>query len=263
MNSEASSCPIPLITVITVVRNDPVGLRRTLQSFGSDVNFEHVIVDGSDSPVSCRSVLDQFDAPRGGRVVVAELDNGPYHAMNKGIIAARGSWIWFLNAGDEVSAELDLSALETLLQNVAPHVPWAVGAVAVAGGRAPFKNEAVLDPQLIRRGRASQCHQGMFVRRQSIADVGLFNTRLKIAADYQMMYDLASVSAPAAVSQTVALFYRGGLSTHNRRRIMTENWLVRVRRWDAPFWWHLLDTLRTIKRCARPGVVDLAEEVGP
>lgn len=89
----------PVVTVITVVRNDPHGLERTLISLEAQT-FHHwqcIVVDGLSSE-------DTLDVLRQHAAMItdwiSEPDEGIYHAMNKGIARATGEWLLFMNAGD-------------------------------------------------------------------------------------------------------------------------------------------------------------------
>ena len=91
----------PLLSIITVCRDDAYGLRRTLQSFAglNHDRIETIVIDGSDGD-DCASVESAF---RGAiTVYVHGPDRGLYHAMNKGVARARGHGFLFVNAGDEI-----------------------------------------------------------------------------------------------------------------------------------------------------------------
>lgn len=89
----------PNISVISVVRNDKQGLARTIASVAMQnyTNYEYIVIDGNssdgtDEVIKRNSLLiDQL---------VVEPDLGVYHAMNKGVKLAKGSWLIFMNAGD-------------------------------------------------------------------------------------------------------------------------------------------------------------------
>jgi glycosyltransferase involved in cell wall biosynthesis len=89
----------PLLSIITVVRNDPVNLAKTLESVKSQSfrDYELVVVDGGSSNETL-DVIRKYEAQI--TTWFTEKDNGIYDAMNKGIRAARGLYIEFLNAGD-------------------------------------------------------------------------------------------------------------------------------------------------------------------
>lgn len=98
-----SECRTPLISVITVVRNDAAGLTRTLKS-GSEQGrtlFEHIVIDGAstdETPAVLAALRPQIDT------VVSEPDDGIYSAMNKGLCLASCDWVLFLNAGDRFAS---------------------------------------------------------------------------------------------------------------------------------------------------------------
>lgn len=99
---------MPLVTLITVVRNDSEGLRRTLDSVAAQTfrDFQFVMVDG----VSTDGTIDLIrQAPRVD-TWISEPDEGIYHAMNKGVALADGEWLLFMNAGDEFADTDALSA---------------------------------------------------------------------------------------------------------------------------------------------------------
>lgn len=103
----------PLISIITVVRDDPVALAETLKSVYSQTypNFEHIIIDGGsdhETPEILKS------AEYCSAQWVREPDNGIYDAMNKGATLANGDWIIFMNAGDTFYA---VDVLQRIFKN--------------------------------------------------------------------------------------------------------------------------------------------------
>ena len=101
------------VSVVTVVKNDPAGIRETLRSVASQngVQVEHIIIDGGSSDETLETIR-RFS----GRdlIVVSEPDSGPYDAMNKGVLASRGDIVATLNAGDVYTSETSLLTLTEL-----------------------------------------------------------------------------------------------------------------------------------------------------
>lgn len=89
----------PAITIITVVYNDRDNISNTIDSVVSQSydNLEYIVVDG----LSNDGTLGIIEANTLKiDLIISEKDKGIYDAMNKGIMAATGEWILFLNAGD-------------------------------------------------------------------------------------------------------------------------------------------------------------------
>ncbi len=100
-----------MVSVITVVKDDRIGLEKTIESVGAQEypNLEYIIVDGVSSDGTLE-VIEQNEHLIS--TWVSEADAGLYDAMNKGKALANGDRVLFLNAGDVFAAE---DALERLL----------------------------------------------------------------------------------------------------------------------------------------------------
>jgi acetyltransferase-like isoleucine patch superfamily enzyme len=93
---------MPLITVITVVRNGEEILEKTILSVINQTyaNIEYIIIDGASTDGTVNIIKkyeDKID------YWISEPDEGIYYAMNNGIDLATGAWINFMNAGDSFS----------------------------------------------------------------------------------------------------------------------------------------------------------------
>lgn len=94
----------PIVSVITVVYNAVDLLERTIVNILAQTypHIEYIIIDGGSSDGSLDIIhkySDRIDK------WVSEPDNGLYDAMNKGLKAATGDWVWFINAGDLIYSE--------------------------------------------------------------------------------------------------------------------------------------------------------------
>ena len=106
------------ISIVTVVKDDDEGLRKTLASMRAQAckECEYVIINGGKSfdKKLEKEVLDT-QLEFGRNVLLEEPDNGIYDAMNKGARLAKGDYVLYINAGDTL---YDKSVIENLVLNV-------------------------------------------------------------------------------------------------------------------------------------------------
>jgi len=93
----------PVVSVITVVYNNKNHIEKTIQSIAAQhfKNYEHVIIDGGSTDGTLE-IIQKYSHRLG--YFISEPDKGIYDAMNKGIRAARGEYIWFINSGDLIES---------------------------------------------------------------------------------------------------------------------------------------------------------------
>src|SRR5258706_1204581 len=92
------------ISIITINLNNKDGLANTIQSVigQSCDDYEYIVIDGASVDGSVEVInkyRDRID------YWVSEKDSGIYQAMNKGIKASSGDYLWFLNSGDSLVNE--------------------------------------------------------------------------------------------------------------------------------------------------------------
>ena len=168
------SRPAPLISVITVVKDDVTGVIATLSSvFDQTMSDYEVIVqdgastDGTTEALACfgRWIDDLETVP----------DDGIYDAMNRALVRARGEWVLFLNAGDVL---VDRDVLACVSDRLRDRVDLFVGlAIREEDG----KVHDYLPPEMYWAGSVND-HQASFVRRALAQELG-FDTRWRIVGD--------------------------------------------------------------------------------
>ncbi len=207
------------ITVITVTLNAAAvvgdALRSVLAQQHEDV--ELVLVDGGSSD----GTLDVVHALAGSRArVLAGPDAGIYDAMNKGIAAARGDALFFLNADDRL-------AHPGVLAELAQTLVWRSADLA-------FGDIVVFDEQqtrlrthrhvrVARLGHESLSHQAVLARRGCFDRVGSFDTRYRICADLDWFMRCGAAGLRFAyLPQLVCRCMAGGASSRQYTLKMQE-----------------------------------------
>jgi glycosyltransferase involved in cell wall biosynthesis len=211
---------VPLVSVVTVVKDDPRGLAATLTSLGSGdrAGTEVVVIDGS-ADRSAATAAEQA----GARYTWCE-PRGVYPAMNDGLTAATGEYVYFLNAGDTLVDPGVLPRIVTLLEEHRPR--WALGRVRFVGvdGRPmvepPWDYAAERDRSFA-RGRFP-AHQAVVMSREGLLADGGFDISYRVAADYAAVLRFSLRSDPLPLGLVLAEFHAGGLSTVAWRQAQRE-----------------------------------------
>ena len=99
-----------LLSIISITRNDFEGIQRTLLSLKpllvcGGASVEVIVVDGSDA--GPESLVPTAGFEQKNVTLLRQKGRGLYQAMNEGLEASRGKFAWFLNGGDESSAQWD------------------------------------------------------------------------------------------------------------------------------------------------------------
>lgn len=220
----------PLLTVITINRNDREGLRHTLESVLNEQalapdELEYIVIDGASTDGSAELLADyaaRTDLRHRISVWVSEADGGIYDAMNKGLSRATGKLVGIINSGDSLLP----SALAGLPDLHAEH-PGAVlyGAFSVM-------KDGVFD--WVQGFTASELpnkmipHNASFVPRTLYETYGPYDTSYKVCADYDLFLKLYTDGVPFVwINRIVCDYALGGLSDRAEQLRLTESVAIR------------------------------------
>jgi putative colanic acid biosynthesis glycosyltransferase len=226
---------VPSVSIITIVRNNDVGLARTRASVAAQAcrDFEWILVDGASTDVTRQRVADLLRS--GEARGISEPDGGIYDAMNKGLRLAAGDYVLFLNAGDRL---LDAGSLGAALAAVE-------GAgrpdVAFFASQMDFGNRVIVrpakQPSYIWHGQPG-LHQATFVKR-TVHLRHPFRDRFRVCGDYDVLARIVSGGAslrsfPAVVG--VNEFDNQSTSGRFKLRLMREALAVQRTELKLPLW---------------------------
>jgi glycosyltransferase involved in cell wall biosynthesis len=177
---------------------------------------------------------------------VSEPDRGIYHAWNKALDHAKGEWLWFVGAGDDLPPSLSLHELASELDAVPRDVLIAYGIAELrsdgpgGGGRlgAPWTE---VKPDL--RETIPFAHGATFHRRAFFDRHGPFDERYRIAGDYELLLRELVHRDPVFIPRVVVRIAPGGVSSnaaHDGRRVREKHLarrthgLTRLPEWASP-----------------------------
>lgn len=212
-----------LFSVITVVKDDPEGFSVSLNSLREQTShdFEFVVIDSSSDP----TLIQRFVEPPGLNEEFPTnyqwcTPDGIYPAMNLGLDNATGKFAYFLNAGDRLHAPDALAKVAQKLEN--KNATWLFGPVEITDH---VSKNTKMTPQwdyqeekknFFARGLFPP-HQGTIASIQLLRDLGGFDPKYSISADYALFLRLSRIADPKEVDFPIAHFVTGGVSTHKWR----------------------------------------------
>lgn len=250
------------LTVVTVVFNDTDALELTAHSVAQQDTsvLEHLIIDGAstDGTVEAATALaDTYPWLR----VVSEPDTGIYNAMNKGIRHARGSHVLFLNAGDDFC---NADAVRQAHDDWQEHrYQWGRYLVQMVDDqRQPTRpvDTAALDAKRFDRADQDPHHQGAIMSRQLLANLGGFDERYRIVADYELMRRAVLAGyRPWESHRVLTCVDASGLSSTDWQASIREVHAVRTA--GAGGWARVAATATSAKRWATVGMRRTAKHV--
>jgi glycosyltransferase involved in cell wall biosynthesis len=175
------------VTIITATYNSAATIADTLVSVKTQTypDIEHVVIDGCSKD----GTLDIVKKSGHVNHVLSEPDEGIYDAMNKGIKLASGDIIGILNSDDfypddqviaDVVSHFEKTGCDALYADLVYIDPEKNGRIIRKWKSGGFNRNNFL------RGWMPP-HPTFFVRRSVYERFGVFDTRLKSAADYELL----------------------------------------------------------------------------
>jgi glycosyltransferase involved in cell wall biosynthesis len=210
------------VSVVTAVynRQDTVGQALDSVLEQSHPLIESVVVDGASTDGTL-AIVECYRARLG--VLVSEPDLGIYDALNKGLRLASGDVVGFLHA-DDLFADTDVvSNIAMRFQD--PQVDAVYGDLVYVDANDVDKvirhwTAGHFDASMLRRGWMPP-HPTLYVRRSVYERLGGFDTRYRIAADYDSILRFFSAGSfkVAYLPRVLVRMRVGGVSNRSLRTV--------------------------------------------
>lgn len=216
------------ISIITICYNAVATIEKTILSvINQDYNdIEYIIIDGGSSD-GTTDIIKKYE--NNIAYWISEPDKGIYDAMNKGIKAATGEWINFMNSGDTFVDNNVISRIgfEKLNKNI----------VYVYGDNLNLHDDG---KQIYKKAKNRKivnigiicCHQSSFVSTRN-KDLLFFDTKYRISADYNQQLSLYKYYGGKAFyyfPHPISVYERdNGISAKARSLLFKEKFYIHIR----------------------------------
>jgi len=214
----------PKLSVITIVYNNVRHIERTMLSVINQTysNIEYILVDGFSTDGTLE-IVQQYTSQI--ETLISEKDKGIYDAMNKGLAAATGDYVIFMNSGDEFYAP------DTVAQvfATAPDADIYYGETEMiddAGnslGQRRHKAPAQFTWQHFKYGM-SISHQAIYIKRSLTQP---YDRQYELSADIDWILHAAKKAEKIVnVHRYVAKYLVGGMSKQKHRQSLKERFAI-------------------------------------
>lgn len=199
------------ISVVTICYNNLEEVKRTVESVDAQTlpPHEHWIIDGS-SNTAIKDWLNSSVQPA-FRYSVHESDNGIADAFNKGISKATGNIIHLLNSGDVYENAAALQQVSSVFE-ADNELMWVSGILKTLRGGSWVYVGKPFEATKLYRGMRSVFHPTWFVKKEVYDRVGGYESKYKIAMDYDMLCRFPGEKY-RFINIPIAIFDPGGISS--------------------------------------------------
>ncbi len=214
------------ISIITAVCNNHTEIKNAIGSVLSQTypGIEYIIVDGASTD-GTKGIIESY----GNKVskYIYEKDNGIYDALNKGISIATGDVIGILHSDDIFENKDVISQVAQTFEKY--DADGVYGDLIYVSKDSPekiirFWKSAPFKISMIEKGWMPP-HTTLFLKRNLFEKFGNYNTRFKIAADYDFM--LRILNKPELkfiyLPQVITRMRVGGASNRNLKNILQKS----------------------------------------
>ena len=212
--------------MVTAVWNRAATVGGAIDSVAAQTHphIEHLVIDGG----STDGTLAEVEARRSaGMVVVSEPDRGIYDALNKGIARSTGDVVGLLHSDDFFADERVIERVAAAFAD--PAIDAVYGDLDYVSASDPARiirhwRAGPATPARLRRGWMPP-HPTLFVRRHVFETHGAYDTRYRIAADYDAVlrwFGTAAITS-AYIPEVLVKMRVGGESNASLAKILRKS----------------------------------------
>ena len=203
----------PFFSIIIPVCNSGLSLQKTIDSISTQTfkNYEVVFIDGVSSDNTLQ-IISAFDHTNDAQPIKlkSEYDKGIYDAMNKGIDLATGKWLYFLGSDDIFYSDSVLAEIYCEIKK--DNSDLIYGNVSGVTSKTKYVYDTL--SKVLSTGIH---HQSIFYKSSLLNQLGKYDLKFKIAADYHLTLKvfLNKAYIKRYVNKDIAYYGEDGFSSKN------------------------------------------------
>ncbi len=239
-----------MLSIITITFNAEPYLERTIQSIlaQTDQDFEYLIIDGGSKDGTLALANKYRDRVN---VLVSEPDKGLYDAMNKGLHMAKGPYVWFMNAGDQIAEAEAVYKLKMLMSEGADVIYSDTIMVDEQGQSLGLRSQVTPHrlPEVMHWSKFKYgmliCHQSFVVNKAICPNYDIENLSADIDWEIICLKRAEKISLyPGILSK----YLLGGISQKQHRRSLADRYKVLRKHfgWLPNLWNHAFILFRAL-----------------
>lgn len=200
----------PILTIIIPTYNSGRTLDVALKSIINQTvkDIEILIIDGLSTD-NTLEIVENLKLEFAGINIVSEKDKGIYDAMNKGVLMAKGIWLYFMGSDDSL---YESTTIEQFLNNEKLKDNEVVYGNVYSTHFNGSYDGLFTYSKLVNK---NICHQAIFFRKSVFDKIGKYNLKYKAYADWDhnIRWFFSSKVSKIHVDQIIANFAYGGFSS--------------------------------------------------
>ena len=196
------------VSIIVATFNAAKTLSRALDSVlnQSFQDWECIIVDGASTD-STMEIVKEYVKKDSRIRYISEPDKGIYDAFNKGWKMAKGEWVYYWGADDILIEEAMLDVSKYMLKDECDILYGDM----IFNTYFKLKKKISLESESLKGHMVS--HQSMFMKKECIQNLGGFDLKYKISADFALVQKAIKAGMKFKhVNIFVAIFQCNGIS---------------------------------------------------
>jgi len=215
------------ISIVTSVFNNKAFIKSCICSCRDQIHsdLEYILVDG-DSNDGTKEFL--FKNKKLFSILISEADSGVYDALNKGLKLAKGDVVGLLHSDDLYANINVLRKVSKIFSD--PKIDLVYGDLDYVYKDNPNKIKRHWSAGEFSLGKLKSGwmppHPTFFIRKELLNQIGFFDTRYKIAADYDfMLRALTQKNVNVVYLPEVLIKMRvGGMSNRSLKNILLKSY---------------------------------------
>tara|TARA_B100000242_G_C43019766_1_gene474500 strand:- start:812 stop:1561 length:750 start_codon:yes stop_codon:yes gene_type:complete len=222
-------------TIITVVKNDQIGIVKTIKSVLNQTfkNFEYIVIDGNSTDKTSIKIK-KINSMKKFKFITRK-DISYYDSLNFGIKKSKGEFIGILNSGD---IYINKNTLNNINKKINKNTSIFYNNLVFKKNKKPVRYWKHKVTKITKYNLFKIPHSTLFLNKSIYKKVGLYNIKYRISSDLDFLIRLSEKFTDVKHINFNSIFMEyGGLSTSMRslRLKLKEDFSILIKYYKLSF----------------------------